>query len=396
MISRLSFHSFFPLSHGDSYLWARTCLCAHVARLTLESDPNPHNPPSFPSRSPSHPPVLSLPPLPSPCPLPPPPPIPLSSPSPPSHPPVLSLPPLPSPCPLPPPPPIPLSSPSPPSHPPVLSLPPLPSPLSSPPPPPSFRVPPLFISRAIANELASLGAHVFVCSRGEADVAATVAELQSQGWAATGWACDVKEPEQREVLITKVSEAFGGKLNHLINNVGTNIRKPTTEYSLADFHHVWGTNFESAYHLCQLAHPLLKAAAAAADGGVKGNASIVFNSSVAGVVAIRSGTLYGATKAAMNQLTKNLACEWAKDGIRVNAVAPWYMATDLANQVLKDEAFSADVISRTPLRRVGEPQEAAAAVAFMCMPAASYVSGQVLAVDGAFTVNGFYPRTDDA
>ncbi|CAI7771995.1 unnamed protein product [Closterium sp. NIES-54] len=107
-------------------------------------------------------------------------------------------------------------------------------------------------------------------------------------------------------------------------------------------------------------------------------------------------TLYGATKAAMNQLTKNLACEWAKDGIRVNAVAPWYMATDLANQVLKDEAFSADVISRTPMRRVGEPQEAAAAVAFMCMRAASYVSGQVLAVDGAFTVNGFYPRTDDA
>ncbi|CAI7906997.1 unnamed protein product, partial [Closterium sp. NIES-53] len=190
------------------------------------------------------------------------------------------------------------------------------------------------ISRAIAQELASLGAHVFVCSRGEADVAATVAELQSQGWAATGWACDVKEPEQREVLISKVSEAFGGKLNHLVNNVGTNIRKPTVDYSLSDFHHVWGTNFESAYHLCQLAHPVLKAAAnaAAADGGVKGNASIVFNSSVAGVVAIRSGTLYGATKAAMNQLTKNLACEWAKDGIRVNAVAPWYMATDLANQ----------------------------------------------------------------
>ncbi|CAI7853953.1 unnamed protein product, partial [Closterium sp. NIES-54] len=71
------------------------------------------------------------------------------------------------------------------------------------------------IGRAIAQELASLGAHVFVCSRGEADVAATVAELQSQGWAATGWACDVKEPEQREVLISKVSEAFGGKLNHL-------------------------------------------------------------------------------------------------------------------------------------------------------------------------------------
>ncbi|GJP51336.1 hypothetical protein CLOM_g10494, partial [Closterium sp. NIES-68] len=130
--------------------------------------------------------------------------------------------------------------------------------------------------RAIAQELASLGAHVFVCSRAEADVAATVAELQSQGWAATGWACDVKEAAQREQLIGKVSEAFGGKLNHLVNNVGTNIRKPTVDYSLSEFHHVWGTNFESAYHLCQLAHPLLKAAAsgdssAAAAAGARGN-----------------------------------------------------------------------------------------------------------------------------
>lgn len=278
------------------------------------------------------------------------------------------------------------------------------------------------IGRATAEELASLGAHVFVCSRGEADVAATVRDLKAKGWAATGWACDVKDAQQRQQLVERVGEAFGGKLNHLINNVGTNIRKPTVDYTAEDFNHIWNTNFESAFNLCQLAHPLLKAAAAAAPAGADsaavtaaaaapaaaaagadsspsaprfpGNASIVFNSSVAGIVAIRSGSIYGTTKAAMNQLTRNLACEWARDGIRVNSVAPWYTATDLANQVLKDDAFRNDVISRTPMRRVADPQEAAAAIAFFCLGAASFVTGQIMAVDGGFTVNGFYPRED--
>ena len=97
------------------------------------------------------------------------------------------------------------------------------------------------------------------------------------------------------------------------------------------------------------------------------------------------------TKAALNQLTRNLAVEWAADGVRVNAVCPWYTATPLANQVLKDESFRAKVLERTPAARVGEPAEVAAAVAFLVGPAASYVTGQCLAVDGGYSVKGLWP-----
>ncbi|VAH89238.1 unnamed protein product [Triticum turgidum subsp. durum] len=128
------------------------------------------------------------------------------------------------------------------------------------------------------------------------------------------------------------------------------------------------TNLESAYHLCQLAHPLLKAS---------GLGSIVFISSVCGLVAVFSGTLYAMTKGAINQLTKNLACEWAKDGIRTNSVAPWYITTSL--------------VSRTPLGRVGEPGEVSSLVAFLCMPGSTYITGQTISVDGGMSVNGFYP-----
>jgi Tropinone reductase 1 len=95
------------------------------------------------------------------------------------------------------------------------------------------------------------------------------------------------------------------------------------------------------------------------------------------------------SKAAMIQLTKNLAVEWAEQGIRVNAVAPWYIQTPLANQVLQDEAYREAVLSRTPMKRIGTVEECAAAIAFLCMPASGYVTGHCLTIDGGFSVFGF-------
>jgi len=239
------------------------------------------------------------------------------------------------------------------------------------------------LGHAIVEELAKFGAHVFTCARTQKDLDDTLSTWRAAGLRVDGCVADLADASSRKQLVERVRAQFGGKLNILVNNVGTNVRKPTVDYTLKDFHFLLNTNLESAYHMCQLAHPLLKAA---------GDASIVFNSSVAGVVAIRSGTLYAATKGAMNQITKNFACEWAQDGIRVNAVAPWYHSTPLAIQVLKDPEFNAEVLGATPMRRVGNPVEVGATVAFLCMPASSYITGQIISIDGGMTVNGFYSR----
>eukprot|EP00268_Persea_americana_P022824 TRINITY_DN22621_c0_g1_i2.p1 TRINITY_DN22621_c0_g1~~TRINITY_DN22621_c0_g1_i2.p1 ORF type:complete len:302 (+),score=32.04 TRINITY_DN22621_c0_g1_i2:204-1109(+) len=241
------------------------------------------------------------------------------------------------------------------------------------------------IGHAIVEELAAFGASVHTCARNGTQLDRCLCEWRDLGFCVTGSVCDVASRPPREELMEEVASVFDGKLNILINSVGTNIRKPTVDYTAEEFASLMATNFESAYHLAQLAHPLLKAS---------GIGSIVFMSSVAGVVAIRTGTLQAASKGALSQLTKNLACEWAKDNIRTNSVAPWYVKTSLVEHLFEDKEYMEEVISRTPLRRIGDPKEVSALVTFLCLPAASYITGQVICVDGGMTVNGFYPTHD--
>ncbi len=235
------------------------------------------------------------------------------------------------------------------------------------------------IGQAIVQEFLSLGAEVFLVARNQEDLDKRLGELTDQGYTVAGLAADLSKAGDRERLAVVLEEKFGG-LDILVNNVGTNIRKKTIDYTAEEYLTVFSTNLTSAFHLSQLFYPLLKKSE-------QGN--IINISSVAGLAHLRTGSVYGMTKAALIQLSKNLAAEWAHDKIRVNAVAPWYIETPLAKTVLQNETYLKEVLDGTPMERIGQPEEVAAAVAFLCMPAAAYITGQCLAVDGGFSTYGF-------
>ncbi|KAK2989864.1 hypothetical protein RJ640_024418, partial [Escallonia rubra] len=181
------------------------------------------------------------------------------------------------------------------------------------------------IGYATVEELAGFGAAIHTCSRNQKELDERLQEWEGKGYKVSGSVCDLTSREQRVELMKTVSSAFHGKLDLLINNAATTLIKSATQHTLEDYSSIMGTNFESPYHLCQLAHPLLKAS---------GRSSIVFISSVAGSMALPALSLYAASKGAINQLTKNLACEWAKDNIRINTVSPWVVKTTMSMQFL--------------------------------------------------------------
>jgi Tropinone reductase 1 len=234
------------------------------------------------------------------------------------------------------------------------------------------------IGLAVAHELAALGCELVLLARNTERLDQARADiLQEHPLCQIELiSADLAESSDRE----RVAVELQGPLSILINNAGFNIRKRVEDLSLEEYLRVQDVNLVSCFELCRLLHPELRRAAPAA---------VVNVASVAGLTHLRTGAPYGMSKAAMIQLTRNLAVEWAEQGIRVNAVAPWYIDTPLARQVLKDESYRQAVLDRTPMKRVGSVEECAAAIAFLCLPAAGYITGHCLTVDGGFSVFGF-------
>nr|GLL35421.1 tropinone reductase homolog [Ipomoea trifida] len=216
------------------------------------------------------------------------------------------------------------------------------------------------IGYAIIEELAGFGAEVYTCSRNQNDIDECVERWREKGLKVAGSACDISSRPQREELMEKVANHFNGKLNILVNNAGTIVPKDAIEFTAEDYTIVMGTNFEASFHLCQLAYPYLKASE-------KG--SIVFNSSAAGIMPVIKSTIYSASK-----------------------VAPWITRTKLIDDTEIYSESSEEIqrmLRRTPISRAGEVGEVSSLVAFLCLPAASYITGQTICVDGGYTITGF-------
>jgi len=236
------------------------------------------------------------------------------------------------------------------------------------------------IGLATVKALLAHGAEAVVfCSRGPSAELVTSLRREYANANVVHVPCDVSSPDGREALLRAVREQRIS-IHGLVNNVGTNMRKPITEQTEDEYHTMMRTNVDAAYFLSKSCLDLFDS---------KG-ATIVNVSSAAGVQSSGTGIVYGMTKAAMNHFTRTLACEWASRNIRVNAVAPWMTVTPLLEEAVKGDTGALDKVKRsTPMHRLGQPEEVANAVIYLCLPASSYVTGQVLGVDGGLTAQGF-------
>ena len=189
--------------------------------------------------------------------------------------------------------------------------------------------------------------------------------------------CDVSSPQQVRAAVEKVTAAFG-RIDALVNNAGVAVFKPIGETSFEEWRHIMGTNLDGAFLCTQACAPVMRSC---------GGGSIVNIASISGLRASTLRVAYGTSKAALIHLTKQQAVELGAVGIRVNAIAPGPVDTEMA-LLVHSVAIRSDYYDAIPLNRYGTTEEIASAAGFLCSPAASYINGQVLAVDGGFDAAG--------
>ena len=232
------------------------------------------------------------------------------------------------------------------------------------------------IGLGMARGLATAGARVVVAARNAEKAGSAVAELGAQS---TFIALDVADESSCRAVIEHTEKRFG-RLDVLVNNAGTSIRKPPEAYTAAEWHAVLDTNLTGAFLCSQAAHPVMKR-----SGGGKiiniGSMFALFGSAYAAP--------YAASKGALVQLTKSLAVAWAGDNIQVNAVLPGWIDTELTRDARQQVAgLHERVLARTPAARWGLPEDLAGIAVFLASPASDFITGTAIPVDGGFSAMG--------
>jgi NAD(P)-dependent dehydrogenase (short-subunit alcohol dehydrogenase family) len=233
------------------------------------------------------------------------------------------------------------------------------------------------IGRATASALAEAGAVIVIADLDVEDCAETVAEVAALGGRAWAHAADVTREDSVEALFAAVV-AREGRIDILVNNAGIAIRRPAVDHLLDDWNKVVAVNMTGMF-LC--ARSVARHMIARGAGGAVVNVASIMGLSGGGLYPNIS---YQTTKGAVVNMTRALAVEWAPHGIRVNAVAPTYVRTRLTAGLFENPELRSRIEAMTPLGRLAEPEDVAAAITFLASPAAGMITGHVLPVDGGF------------
>ncbi|HEX8399170.1 MAG TPA: glucose 1-dehydrogenase [Pyrinomonadaceae bacterium] len=234
------------------------------------------------------------------------------------------------------------------------------------------------IGRAIAHGLAEAGADVVPTSRRMEQVEAAATEIEERGRRSLRLISDVSDRASLQTVLDETVAAFG-KVDILVNSAGRTKRAPTLDFSEEDWNAIMETNLTGTLRACQIfGRHMLE----------RGYGRIINIASLSTFVALYEVAAYSASKAAVASLTKSLAIEWASRGVCVNAIAPGVFRTALNQKLLDESERGREFQLRTPMRRFGKVEELAGAAVFLASDAASFVTGEVLTVDGGFLASG--------
>ncbi len=226
-----------------------------------------------------------------------------------------------------------------------------------------------------AGALAKAGAKVAVCGRVEADLERVSRSITELGSEAAGFSIDVTSKESVQEAVGRIIKHFG-KIDILVNNAGVNHRVPVTEYPEEAWDRVLNTNLKGYFLVAQAVVPQMLE---------RGYGKVINMSSILGTVGLPNMLAYASSKGGVDQMTKVMALEWAKKGVRVNAIGPTYFETDLVKQIRNDPERFQFINERTPMGRWGYPSELEGLVIFLAASASDFITGQTIYIDGGWT-----------
>jgi 2-deoxy-D-gluconate 3-dehydrogenase len=235
------------------------------------------------------------------------------------------------------------------------------------------------IGLGIARGLAQAGATVVVAGRNSAKSAAAVKDIEAAGGKASSIEVDVASEVSCKALVAAAVQRHG-RLDILVNNAGINIRKQPEDYTLAEWREVLDTNLSSAFVCSQAAYPAMKNA---------GGGKIINIGSMMSIFGASFTTPYAASKGGIVQMSRALACAWAKDNIQVNSVLPGWIDTELTQNARRQvDGLHERVLARTPAGRWGAPGDFGGIAVFLASAASDFVTGTAIPVDGGYSVQG--------